>query len=296
MFHFMYYASLITRKGLFAHLGGWVKQAREEEKVGLDEFLFRATSAVLALDEMHFHHRCCLEDFRRLKTNLTLVRPKIILWSPQLFPLFHHFSPFLSSMRFLQNMVLPMVTRRLQLRRSVPMSLNDAMPKIQAYGLPTEIVDLLQAYWDTGGKELKDYRDLDQHYFALCDHTFLQWSPEERVIILLPDDPTVRTEATLTFTKQTDALAYFVRALNQFHECIERISFSLGFRPTQIQEQMDMNHLGTLDEGVRQTLALWVDDCNTGSAMEIGQTEDRRVYVRQIQPSQSTQQSDRPQS
>jgi hypothetical protein len=142
----MHYAELITRKGLFAHFGGWFKQCRDEERAGMDEFLFRATSAVLALEEMHFHERCCLEDFRRYKPRLTLHRPRLVLWSPQLFQLFHHFSPFLSSLRFLQHMLLRFVARRLQLHTSVTKSLREIIPKIHSYGFPDEVCKLVQDY------------------------------------------------------------------------------------------------------------------------------------------------------
>jgi hypothetical protein len=283
----MYYASLITRKGLFAYFGGWSKQCRDDERAGIDEFLFRATSAVLALDEMHFHERCCLEDFRRHKPRLTLKRPRLVLWSPQLFQLFHHFSPFLSSLRFLQNMLLRMVARRLQLKTSVPKSLREAIPKIRSYGFPEEICKLMQDYWDTGGSRLKDYRDLDQHYFTLCKHVVLQWSPEERVLVFLPDDPTTTAEPRLTFEKELDALRYFVAAFNDFHQCVERVAISLGFKPTALDEQLDTTHLGNLDDGVRQTLGIWVEDCTTGVAIELGQTEDRRIYVQRLIPTQS---------
>lgn len=78
----MHYAKLLSGKGLFARFGGWFAECRNDEKRGINEFLFRATSAVLALEEMHFHERCCLENFRQIKPQLTLKRARLFLWSP----------------------------------------------------------------------------------------------------------------------------------------------------------------------------------------------------------------------
>ncbi len=65
----MHYAQLLSGKGLFTHLADWSAHCRENEKKAIGEFLFRATSAVLALEEMHFHERCCLENFRQIRAN-----------------------------------------------------------------------------------------------------------------------------------------------------------------------------------------------------------------------------------
>jgi hypothetical protein len=50
-----------------------------------------------------------------------------------------------------------------------------------------------------------------------------------------------------------------------------------------LSEELDMSLTGKLEDGVRQTIAIWVENARTGAAMEIGQTEDRKIYFqRQI--------------
>jgi hypothetical protein len=39
---------------LFVRFGGWFAECRQNEKKGINEFLFRATPAVLALEENAF--------------------------------------------------------------------------------------------------------------------------------------------------------------------------------------------------------------------------------------------------
>lgn len=280
----MHYAELLNGRGLFKYFGGWVAECRPNEKKGIDEFLFRASSAVLALEEINCHERVCLENFRQIKSQLTLKRPRIFLWSPQLFQLFQQFTPFLSCMRFLQNMLLRMVARRLELKTSVPKSLSAAIPRIRSYGFPEKICALVEEYWSRSGESLKDYRDLDQHYFTLCNHVRLQWSPDERLFIFLPDNPGVKAESQLTFAKEINALPYFVSSFNHFHECVERISIEFAFKPKALQEELNTVGMDKLEDGVRQTLALWIDNAITGTALEIGQLEDRRLYFTQRAP------------
>jgi hypothetical protein len=280
----MHYAELLSGKGFFLYFGGWAAECRQNEKRDIEEFLFRATSSVLALDEMHFHERVCLENFRQIKSQLTLKRPRLFFWSPQLFQLFHHFTPFLSSMRFLQNMLLRMVARRLELKTSIPKSLRDVIPRIRCYGFPEEICALSEEYWKTSGAGLKDYRDLDQHYFTLCKHVLLQCSPEERLLVFLPDNPGVTAASKLTFANEIDALRYFVSAFNDFHKFAERIAIKLRFKPKALQEELDTSGMAKLEDGVRQTLALWVENTQTGTVLEMGQLEDRRLYFNRRTP------------
>ena len=152
------------------------------------------------------------------------------------------------------------------------------IPKIRSYGLPEKVCTITEEYWKISGESLKDYRDLDQHHFTLCKHVLLQWSPEERVLVLLPDNPDVTAESQLTFKKEIDALRYFVAAFDHLHQRTERIAVELGLKPKALQEELGTSGIGKLEEGVRQTLMLWFEDPGTGKTLEIGQLEDRRLY------------------
>ena len=91
-------------------------------------------------------------------------------------------------------------------------------------------------------------------------------------------------ESELTFAKEIDALRYFVSAFNDFHQCAERIAIQLGFKPKGLQEELDTSGMGKLEDGVRQTLALWVENTLAGTTLEMGQLEDRRLYFQRRTP------------
>ncbi len=88
--------------------------------------------------------------------------------------------------------------------------------------------------------------------------------------------------SNLTFNQEIDALRHFTVAFNVFHECVEKIAIELGFKPAALSEELDTSAIGKLDEGVRQTFALWIENARTGQAIEIGQTEERRVYMQKL--------------
>jgi hypothetical protein len=278
----MHLASLFATRGWFRYFGGLVQTSRKHERRHFQIFLFRATSAVLALDEMHFRARHCVSDAIPFRDQLTIQRPQIAFWAPDLFLLFHQFTPFLSSVRFIQDMLLPIVVRRLDLRVSVPQSLNDAADNLTAYKLPSPIVKILSDYWNGNGRGVRAYRILDQHYFILCRHTFLEFSPAPKLVVYLPDDPSIQNDLKTTLNKKIEALPYFTDAFNALHACVENICIELGAQPHALEEEMSMEHVGKLDSGVKQTLALWLDESAPTSALEIGQTEDSRVYARKI--------------
>ncbi len=156
------------------------------------------------------------------------------------------------------------------------------MNDLSVYGLPQPIEKLLVAYWSESGGDVRKYRVLDQHYFILCRHTFLEFEPKPRLVVYLPDDPSIQNELKVTFERKIDAVPYFANAFNAWHKCIELVSKEMGAKPAVLEEEMSMGHIGNLDAGVKQTLALWLDEAEASSAMEIGQTEDRRVYCRKI--------------
>jgi hypothetical protein len=262
----------------FQRFSDWVNKGRQDERAALSEFLFRATSASLALGEMRFREQRCVQQFRQFKEHLTLKRKRIVFASLDLFQLFHQFTPFMSAIRVLQNMLLRMVGRRLQLGTSIPNSLNDAIPKIATYKLPEKVVEQIVGYWESGGSRLKSYRDVDLHHFALSKQSFLEWHPEERIIIVLPDNPEIKAESKLTFTGDIDAIRYFGQVFDSFHRLVEDVCAELGFTPADMKEELTVEHFGSLEDGVKQTIALWMDDADASRALEVGQLEDRRLY------------------
>jgi len=157
----MYIAKLFNQNTLFQGLGGWMDRIDPEQKHKIEAFLFRATSAYLNLYRMRTLSAMCVEQFQRQKDELTLRDEKIVFWSPTLVEFLNEWSPFMSAMGIMQNMILPLVAVTIGVRGSLPSSLADAMKKPNRYGIGEEASSILRQYWIEGGAELRDYRDID---------------------------------------------------------------------------------------------------------------------------------------
>jgi hypothetical protein len=278
----MYIARVLNSANLFQYLGGWKVEGDNPENPGLDEFFFRATAAYLSLIRMRLLIAVCLEEYRKHKKSLNLKSDRIVFWSPTFVQLLNEFSPFLSALMIMQNLLLPLVGRALNVRKDIPLSFREAIKKLRVCGFNDEISRIAMEYWSSGGSEIRNYRDIDQHYHAIVQHSFLQISPVERALIYLPDDPQDRSRRRATFLKERDALVYFENAFVKFHAFVERVAALLGFQPAAIGQTVGMAQLGQLDDGIRKTLALMIDDSDRISGIEIGQTEMRTVYIRPL--------------
>jgi hypothetical protein len=276
----MYLASLLNNARLFQHVGGWKKTSSDEVQSDVDIFLFRASSAYSSFVRMQMFSGKCLEQFSKRKGDLSIKRNQIVFWSPTLVEFLNEFSPFLSSLRIMQNLLLPLTAKAVRTGKSIPLSLADCMRKLDGYGFGDEICGLVREYWRSSGLDVRGYRNIDQHYYAIVHHSFLQVFPEERVIVYLPDHPDEQSPKRVSFDKRRDALTFFDDAFLKLHNLVESIAKLLGFQPTPIDQTIRMAQLGDLAEGVSQTLALMIDDIERLTGAEFGQTEDRRVYVK----------------
>lgn len=165
-----------------------------------------------------------------------------------------------------------------------PKSINDAISNLDKYKLGDDFCDLVSKYWDTSGKCIKDYRDLDQHYYAMIQHTFLQIDPEEKILIFLPDKPLERGGGNAKFEKELDGIAYIKSAFLRFHDFAESVASVLGFEPAklgQVQVFGLKSEKNPIIDGQRGTLGLMLLDINEYGAytsFEIGYTENGNTY------------------
>ena len=275
----MYIATMLNQNNLFQHFGGWVSKPRNNEGNELQVFLFRATQCVISLLRLEYLKGICISQYQKQEQNLNIKTEKIVFWSPTFVEFLNEFSPFLSSLRIMQNLIIPIIGKSYGLKNSLPSSMNDAMKKIYTYGFDKFICDTLTEYWDSNGKDIRDYRDIDQHYHVLIKHSFMQIKPNENLLVLLPDNP---KEKNIRFDLKRNALPYFVDSFNNFHTTIEKIAFYMGFSSNPISQTVLLEQIGELTEGVKQTLALMIEDTIKCSGFEFGQTEDRRIYAQPL--------------
>lgn len=285
----MYIAELLNQFEYFQYLAGWKKSSRSNGLVeGLNSLLFRGTSAVVHLQRIKKLKKICEGEFDFFENRLVIVDDRIVYNSHFMVELFHEISPLLSTLRIMQNMIVPLIGKELSM--SVPSSLDDVIKKINSIRLPQKIKGLIEEYWRSSGQELRFYRDVDQHYDVLIKQSFMQIRPNKRVLICLPDNPEDKDPKKFKFKEQKDGVEFVDTAFKQLHDCIESIARTLGYSKMPLEEEMEMSQLGDLRPFRKRTLGLMVEYYDLADekgithlkveAMEVGQNNDGTVYLR----------------
>ena len=281
----MYLAELLNSRDLFQSASNLVGDPSGKDDIA--EFLFRATSEVIHIERIQQLHQTCLYEYQLFTDTLQVTRERIVLGSPTVVMLANEIPPLLNTLRIMQNMVLPMCARARKLRCSVAASLNDAVRGLHTYPFPQALKKRTLAYWQSSGRHLKDYRDLDQHYRTIATRILLQLQPELRMLVQLPDNPSTKRVSEYTFVEGRNALEYIPKCFSELHVWVEDIAGILGCKPSPIKTFVGMSQLGTLVPPTAGTIALIVEHDATSKgkrmkAVEISQLEDGRLQVRQI--------------
>lgn len=278
----MFTADLFNERRLFPHIGGWFRKPVNNTRQGLLEFLYRATAAILHLRRMAAYNNICVSQALKHRGSLTIRDSEICFWSPTLVELLSEFSPYLSTLRVMQNRILPLTARALGLRGSIPKSLAAVVKKLDIYGFPSEIRSETDLYWSTCGRELKDFRDIDQHYTALVGRTFIQLSGARKVVVPLPDNPNERSPSRFTFDRKRDALSYFEETFTGLHDFVDRVAALLGFEPCALDQEYPML-IVTPEAGMSgRTVAIYLNDVNGDEGMEAFLGEDLQCHFRSL--------------
>ncbi len=229
----------------------------------------------------------CIRQYKTQREELELIskrsKVRIVFWSPTLLEMLSEFSAFLSALRILQNQVVPLVAQTLEIKKNVSKSMNNAMKKIDDYGLPQNIVNKLKTYWwSKSGRRVKDYRDIDQHFSSIIHHSLLEDDKEPKLLVLLPDNPEVKDPQKFTYQQEINALPFFEQAFHELHDLFEQMGKEVGAERKVMQQGIRFAQLGELEHSVRRTIGLIIEDPITCSGIVVGQTEDRKITARQI--------------
>lgn len=71
----------------------------------------------------------------------------------------------------------------------------------------------MESFW----KKVKAYRDIDQHHFVLTSNVYLELEPEEKVLVMFPDNPEVKKVEKLIYKKEYDAIAFLENSFIEIH-------------------------------------------------------------------------------
>lgn len=283
----MYLPELLNADGLFQRVYSWKKSVPYGED--FSALLYRASSCVIHVRRLAELNDRCVKEFSLFEDQLALGNDRIVLHSTSLLALLNEISPLLSSLRIMQDMLLPLIGKAKG--KSMPSSINDGMKKLHTLGLPEQIKTDLLRYWQFDGSKLRDYRVIDQHHANLVTHSFLQVKPTKKVLVLFPDNPEVKTPRKFTYEKSINGIDYLRSGFIALHAVFEEVATALGYQPSTIENEIGMAQLGILLPPERRTLAFWYEANHSVNAdgvlvnisgTEVRQKDDGRLEFQRM--------------
>lgn len=277
----MYFPELLNSEGLFQKMYAWKRNSSSE---GISALLYRASSCIIYMRRIAELNQQCVLEFELFENQLELGVTNVVFHSTSLLALLNEISPFLSSLRIMQDMLLPLIGKKVG--KSMPSSLNDGMNKIHKLKLPQEIKDILLRYWQHGGSRIRDYRVIDQHHANLVNHTFFQISPQKKVLVLFPDNPETKSPKLFTYAGSINGIDFLRTAFEMLHAVYDGIAQAFGFENLRIESEIGMSQLGDLLPARQRTLAFLyevnqsISENGTRiniSGLEVRQTDDGRL-------------------
>lgn len=169
-----------------------------------DEFLFRSYFAYSILKRMRLLKDTALKSqFEGLKSQLDITDEKEILFSSFITREYIYFvMPFLNTLFILQDRIMLSIKKYLNINFKRPVQKPDEtdesyMWKLKRFGesiqrfsgyanndfkilnnFPNSIQKLVQDYWKNHAKNIRQYRNLDQHQYQLYYHSFYRLKPK----------------------------------------------------------------------------------------------------------------------
>ncbi|WP_064598053.1 hypothetical protein [Pseudomonas sp. DR 5-09] len=219
---------LVNRAGLFRNYAEWHEADKNWADLSHINMAHGLSSIVYALERIHLLKKECLDQYTLFDDKYRWPQPEILFRSPSMFDLFASYSAYLLSIRLAQNSILNILGKKLGL--SIPQSMNGIAEWKRKNKIPKRTLDLIILYWEQSGFEIKQYRDLDQHYGLVArDAWIVRSSQGVDLKVYLPDDPAIQSESKFTFTLKRDAFDYADKSFELFHSFVNELSASLGY-------------------------------------------------------------------
>lgn len=285
----MYLADLLNSRGFFQRTSNWAQELGMADDISF--LLSRSTSTVVSILRLEQAQIKCVREFELFEEQLEGLEDRIVFNSQSMVELQNEISPLLSSLRIMQDLTIRLVRKKLE-NNNIPSSINSAMKKLDVLDVPDKLKALFNKYWKNGGKEIRDYRVLDQHYSGLSDHAFLQLKPDRKVLLLFPDDPTEKSRSKFTYEKEICGISLLRVGFDDLHELIENIAAYFGFELGKLQTETILHQLGDLRPFRNRVLSLLFEAqiiqqpdgvfVQNVSAIKISQNEKGKLIIQKL--------------
>ena len=297
----MYSPNDFNRNNLFQKFNGWIEWANQQfvekyHKQGIfddeiinkewtksyqiyDMILIHANFIIINIHQMELLEKKCIQEYKKFVTWLDIRHNRIVFWSPTLINLISKCPPILSSIHFIQDKIINLISKKLN------KSLGNSMRKVisggkEKYSLPTRTFGLIRKYWIKSGEAVRKYRDIDQHYYSLIKNSFLEIEPNERILIMLPDNPEVKKIEEVTFKQENDAIRYLKEAFFSLHDFIEGLADAFGFKGIKYCPTINLGQYGEFSEK-KGTIALRINNIKASEALHVAH-DGKRLIINTI--------------
>lgn len=113
--------------------------------------LIHANFIIINIQQMKLLEKRCIQQYKKFSNKLEINHNRIIFWSPTLIDLISKVSPILSSIKFIQDKIMQLIGKKLNI------SLPNSMRKVisggkEKYNLSVRIFGLIRKYWIKSGK------------------------------------------------------------------------------------------------------------------------------------------------
>ncbi len=279
----MYVQAIFNAQGLFQHVGGWLAKTEQADKFPIHQMLFHASCVYLAMNKLESLKRQCEAQFDEYKNRLGETHDRIAFFSPQFLEMLIELTPCFSTLQLAQNDVFPAVQKRLKLKCQIAKDMYKVVSNIDCYNLPPEVVARTKSYWETSGKRVKPYRDIEQHHYSLATHAFMQTRPDRRLVILLPDDPSKKGRKHATYAQEIDALDFLYTSFHEFHSYVDDIARILGCQPKPLEANI-WHGAGDKPPAKDAVWGLVIPGTKNGTPFILRTTADGQVMAEWLEP------------
>lgn len=276
----MYNASVFNQKNLFLRLNNLFEDHIISNKIDLNKplnFFFRANFIINSLDWMvQLNKACVLQINEVLRDKLTKISKRFVFGSNIVKDYLYQIMPILNTLFILQDKIMPIIATKCSIKFKTPKqeknelesiyfqrvkSFKKSLNKFPTYAyvnfnilneFPKEIKKLTNIYWKRSAQITRKYRNIDQHIIDLHTHTYFQIEPNERIVVLLPDNPNAKDDPKkqekFTYLKMIDVFDFLKNSFFEFHQFVEDMAKYLGYEPkSHNQWSPDSSHLELKD-------------------------------------------------
>lgn len=243
----------------------------------------KATFVVAYLDEYAKVERLALDEYARWESLLDRKLDTISFYMPELLKCAMLIPASFSALVVMQNQIVPLLKEL----RLVDLDCKRSLHKFCAGNKPSSVSEnlwtFIQEYWETCGKEIREFRDLDNHW-VLAQEDFRLNTKDGQLHVILPDDPTVTSSQNQRHSRGRSAVRIIRRALMNLSTLANGIMQMSGAVEGHYKPALSGFHFTKtgFDSVEPQTLSLAVPVAGSDIAIEGRKTEDSQIAVNRL--------------